>query len=110
MGSDRSNKIVRPGCGWAHYPPNARQDYDWGNKRYVETDMEDWKPDGTGKRQRMNCDRWQGDSLKWFVYWMQNIPGAGNGMTYDGRPLRNWWIFIGDFDNAMKKRVKLARE
>ena len=23
VGSDRSLKIVRPGCGWAHYPPNG---------------------------------------------------------------------------------------
>jgi hypothetical protein len=43
VGSDRTHKIVPPGCGWAHYPPNAEQDYDWANKRYVETDIEDWK-------------------------------------------------------------------
>ena len=52
VGSDKTHKIVRPGCGWAHYPPNAERDYDWANPRYVETDIEDWKPDGTGKRQR----------------------------------------------------------
>ena len=109
VGSDRSGKIVHPGCGWAHYPPNAEKDYDWANKRFVETDIEDWKPNGTGKKQRMNCDRWGGDSLKWFVYWMQNLPGADNGLTYQGKPLTNWWIFIGDFDNAMKSRMKLTR-
>ena len=85
VGSDRTHKIVHPGCGWAHYPPNAEQDYDWANKRFVETDIEDWKPDGTGKKQRMNCDRWGGDSLKWFVYWMQNIPGADNGLILQGQ-------------------------
>jgi hypothetical protein len=110
VGSDRTHKIVHPGCGWAHYPPNAEQDYDWANKRFVETDIEDWQPDGTGKKQRMNCDRWGGDSLKWFVYWMQNIPGASNGLTYQGKPLTNWWIFLGDFDNAVKNKMKLARE
>ena len=52
VGSDRTHKIVHPGCGWAHYPPNGEQDYDWANKRFVETDIEDWKPDGTGKKQR----------------------------------------------------------
>jgi hypothetical protein len=110
VGSDQSHKIVRPGCGWAHYPPNAEQDYDWGNKRFVETDIEDWKPDGTGKKQRMNCDRWGGDSLKWFVYWMQSIPGADNGLTYKGKPLNNWWVFIGDFDTAMKRKMTLMGE
>jgi hypothetical protein len=110
VGSDRSHKIVRPGCGWSHYPPNAASDYDWGNKRFVETDIEDWRPDGTGKRQRINCDRWQGDSLKWFVYWMQNIPGAANGLTYQGKPLTNWWVFIGDFDNAVRNKVRLSED
>jgi hypothetical protein len=107
VGSDRTHKIVHPGCGWAHYPPNAESDYDWANKRYVETDIEDWKPDGSGQKQRMNCDRWGSDSLKWFVYWMQNIPGADSGLSDNGKPLNNWWIFIGDFDAAMKRKMTL---
>jgi len=110
VGSDRSHKIVRPGCGWAHYPPNGERDYDWANKRFVETDIEDWKPDGTGKKQRINCDRWGGDSLRWFVYWMQNLPGADNGLSYNGAPLTNWWLFIGDFDRAMQKKMKLVKD
>jgi hypothetical protein len=108
VGSDSTHKIVHPGCGWAHYPPNAESDYDWANKRYVETDIEDWRPDGSGKKQRLNCDRWDGDSLKWFVYWMQNIPGADNGLIDNGKPLNNWWIFIGDFDAAMKRKTTLV--
>jgi hypothetical protein len=107
VGSDRSHKIVRPGCGWAHYPPNAEKDYDWANKRFVRTDIEDWKPDGTGKKQRINSDRWEGDSLKWFVYWMQNIPGANHRLTYNGKKLANWWVFIGDFDQATQRGIKL---
>ena len=109
VGSDHSHKIVRPGCGWSHYPPNAEQDYDWANKRYVDTDIEDWRPDGTGKKQRMNCDRWGGDSLKWFVYWMQNIPGANNGLKDNGKSLTNWWTFMGDFDNAVTKQDEAHR-
>lgn len=88
-------------CGWAHYPPNAERDYDWANHNYVWTDIEDWKPDGSGQEQRMNCTRWNCDSLSWFIYWMQNLPGANNGLTYQGRTLTNWWRFIGDFDEAM---------
>jgi hypothetical protein len=110
VGSDKSHKIVRPGCGWSHYPPNAVGDYDWGNKRFVDSDIEDWKPDGSGKKQPINCEKWGGHSLKWFVYWMQSIPGAGSGLTCNGKPLENWWRFIGDFDDAMKSRAKLWRE
>ena len=110
VGSDRSHKIVRPGCGWSHYPPNAQGDYDWANKRFVETDIEDWRPDGKGTRKRMNCERWGGNSLKWFVYWMQNIPGADSGLTYRGKRLTNWWLFFGDFDAAMGRGLKLTEK
>ena len=103
--------VGKPGegrCGWAHYPPNATIDYDWANPAYIATDIEDWTPDGTGRKQRINCARWGCDSLQWFVYWMQNLPGADNGLTYRGRPLSNWWTFIGDFDAAMAAGLRLA--
>ena len=100
---------MRPGCGWAHYPPNGGRDYDWANTPHVETDIEDWKPDGTGAKQPMNFDRWDGNSLKCFVYWMQNIPGAHNGLTHRGKTLANRWVFLGDFDVAMKRGMKLDR-
>ncbi len=107
------NKFVgKPGegrCGWAHYPPNGKSDYDWANRDYVMTDIEDWRPEGGGQKQRMNCGRWNGDSLTWFIYWMQNLPGADNGLTYRGRPLTNWWTFIGDFDKAMAAKLGLIQ-
>lgn len=106
------NKFVgKPGegrCGWAHYPPNGERDYDWRNRTVVMSDIEDWRPDGGGQKTPINCDRWQGDSLRWFIYWMQSLPGAGNGLTYRGRPLTNWWTFIGDFDGAMRARLGLV--
>jgi hypothetical protein len=94
-------------CGWSHYPPNAVRDYDWANPATIETDIEDWQPDG-GPKKRLNCQRWNADSLTWFIYWMQNLPGADNGLTYRGRPLTNWWAFIGDFDTAMGRRMGLV--
>jgi hypothetical protein len=96
--------VGKPGegrCGWSHYPPNAERDYDWANRAYVWSDIEDWTPEGSGQKQRINCTRWNCDSLGWFVYWMQNLPGIDNGLTYRGQPLTNWWTFIGDFDEAM---------
>lgn len=103
VGSDRTHKIVRPGCGWAHYPPNGERDYDWANPRFVETDMDDWKPDGTGQKKLMNSTRWSGSSLAWFVFWMQHLPGPNNGLTFQGKPLNNWWVFIGDYDLARQQ-------
>jgi hypothetical protein len=103
--------VGRPGawrCGWAHYPPNGERDYDWANPKYVWTDIEDWTPEGTGQKKRINYTRWNGDSLTWFIYWMQNLPGANNGLTYRGRPLTNWWAFIGDFDGTMAAGLDLV--
>lgn len=108
VGSDPTHKIVRPGCGWAHYPPNGERDYDWANPRYVETDMDDWKPDGTGQKARLNCDRWNGNSLRWFVYWMQHLPGPENGLMFKDKPLNNWWVFMGDYDLARQRGLRLA--
>lgn len=95
-------------CGWAHYPPNATKDYDWANTADALTDIETWKPEGPVRRKRLNCTRWHGNSLEWFIYWMQNLPGAGNDLLYQGRPLTNWWTFIGDFDGAMARGLGLA--
>lgn len=112
VGSDASHKIVtNPArCGWTHYAPNSERDYDWANPRYVETDIEDWRPDGIGKTQRMNADRWDRDAIKWRVYWMQAIPGVENGLTYKGKPLRNWWNFKADWDRAKREGWKLVEK
>jgi hypothetical protein len=108
VGSDRSHKIVRPGCGWAHYPPNAERDYDWANPRSVLTDMDDWKPDGTGRKAPMDSSRWGGNSLRWFVYWMQHLPGPDSALSWHGRRLNNWWVFIGNYDLARARGLKLT--
>ena len=102
--------VGKPGegrCGWSHYPPNAERDYDWANRSFVWTDIEDWRPEGSGQKQRINCTRWKCDSLTWFTYWMQNLPGAHNDIWYQGRRLANWWRFVGDFDAAMSARAGL---
>ena len=108
VGSDASHKIVKPGAGWAHYPPNAVQDYDWANPREVFTDMDEWIPDGGGKQTPITSKRWGGNSLRWFIYWMQHLPGPNNQLTFQGKALNNWWLFIGDYDTARSKRLNLT--
>lgn len=112
VGSDYSHKIVTDParCGWTHYAPNSEFDYDWANPRYVETDIEDWKPDGIGQTQRMNADRWDRDPIKWRVYWLQAIPGLGHELTYQGKKLRNWWSFKSHWDQAKKENWTLVHD
>ncbi|MBI5707903.1 MAG: hypothetical protein HZC36_13040 [Armatimonadetes bacterium] len=109
VGSDISHKIVtKPAhCGWTHYAPNSESDYDWTNPRTVETDIEDWKPDGGGKTQMMSADRWGREPIKWRIYWMQAIPGLNHGLTYKGKKLRNWWSFVAEWDRAKREKWTL---
>jgi hypothetical protein len=110
VGSDGSNRIVHPGCGWAHYPPNGEKDYDWNNPRRVLTDMDDWKPDGSGEKRLLGSEAWHGQSLNWFLHWMQHLPGPDNGLYWHGKALTNWWVFVGDFDTAMESHAALTKE
>ena len=112
VGDYASDPVLHPvrRCGWAHYPPNGRKDYDWADMLNVQTDIENWQPDG-GRLQTMNCTHWgcsEGEGAQWFHYWMQNLPGRNNGIMYHGKALTNWWVYIGDFDNAMANKVGLV--
>lgn len=114
VGSDSTGKIVKPGCGWTHFPPNGRYDYDWYNTDAVNSDCQDWRPDGGGQTSLVNCTTWGGNNCRSYgdqgggeafkIWWMQSIPGVDNGLTYQGRDLKNWWVFIGDFDNQIPDR------
>jgi hypothetical protein len=84
------------------------KDYDYANKSLVASDIEDWRPEGFGRKKMINCDKWNSDDMKWYVYWMQSIPGDANGLAYKGRPLSNWWEFFGDYDQAVKRKSKLT--
>jgi len=110
VGSDASHKIVtNPArCGWTHYAPNSESDYDWENPRYVETDIEDWRPDGIGQTIRMNADRWGRDPIRWRVYWLQAIPGLDHGLAYKGKKLRNWWSFVTEWDRSRREKWTLV--
>jgi len=115
VGSDSTGKIVRPGCGWTHYPPNGAADYDWYNTGAVSSDCMNWLPDGGGSKNTISCTTWGGSDCQqndyggggvaYKVWWMQSIPGLNNGLTYGGRDLKNWWSFIGDFDGQIQDRT-----
>lgn len=111
VGSDSTGKIVNPGCGWTHYPPNGVKDYDWMNPNIVQSNCIDWKPDGTGAKTNISCNTWGCDNdggVNFKVWWMQNLPGYGNQLQHNGKTLRNWWEFKADFDLAVQKGKSLV--
>lgn len=128
------NLFVNDFCGWGgnylvpplgragdcHHPPNTNIDYDYENYGYVESDIEDWKPDNSGEKKLVNCQTWGSIDYKWpsavasnipqkieshwYIYWMQNMPGYQNGIPYSGsKKMTNWWEFTADWDKAIKE-------
>jgi hypothetical protein len=39
---------------------------------------------------------------------MRNMPGKGNTITYQSRPMRNWWEIIGDIGAAFRRGSQLT--
>jgi len=101
VGADAIGNIVKPGCGWSDMPPNAIMEGDYSNETSILSDCLDWKPDGTGGKQPINCSAWNCTSLGFFNWYLQNIPGKDNSLIYGNKKLRNWWEFIADFDYAL---------
>ena len=83
-------------------PRNRLEGYDYSNtENYVWTDCFDWKPDGSGDKEYVNCEKWGCTERGYDIYWMQSFPGYDNTLVDNGYKLKNWWDFIGDFDAAI---------
>ena len=122
-GRDANKKFAQGRCGNTHCPPNAKGDYDYQNMNLVESDCEDWRPDGSGKRKEVNAARWRDLPYKWpngiapsekteshyYIYWMQNMPGRENGIRFENHMLNNWWEFAADWDKAFREKAGLYR-
>lgn len=109
--SDYSHKIVKPGCGWIHIPPNAQANYEYQNSNSILSDCENWRPDGSGAKDHVSCSNWGCGSdaqAQFILWWMQNLPGQNNGLLLNGQQVRNWWEFAIDFDAAVAKGKKLT--
>ena len=86
--------------GSIHYAPNSDSDYEWGDRRYVETHALDWRnyPDLKGTKAIMNCDDgWGPDIAVHHKWWLGLLPKAP-GKTKHGS--NNWWTYIADVDGA----------
>jgi len=83
------------GCGNVHFAPNSEKDYDWGNKRYVWSNCDDWLnyPNMKGQKRLVNCDEWGGGDIRaHHKWWLKHLPKA-EGIAPDGK-LANWWKYF----------------
>lgn len=120
------------GCGTVHYPVNATSDYQYNNDHHVLSDIEDWKPDGSGEQTLVNNSNWireisipynlptsyyKSETSRdvigndpeggWMIYWFQSIPGEDNNLQYNGLNLKNWWDTIYEWDYHYTQSKKL---
>ena len=118
--ADEVFAAARAGC--THFPPNGLVDYDYQNAQSVLSDCEDWTPANTGQKRQVNCQNWGSLAYAWpepgtavpqqvesqyYMYWMQNFPGRGSSIAYGSYGISNWWVFMGDWDNAFRSGLSL---
>ncbi len=122
VGQDSARQPITGRTGWTHMPPNTTTQYDYLNSTSVLSDIENWRPDGTGTRKPTSVATWQ--ALKypwpgaqefdqrvesqWYTYWFQNFSGAGNRIPRGTAWMTNWWAFVGDWDAAIRSGLGLS--
>lgn len=91
--------------GTCHYPPNAERDYDYANKRLVDSTADDWLtyPVLRGITKQVNCETWGGPDYhrNYLRWWFGHLPKT-YGTSPDGRQT-NWWKYVFNF-NAYDER------
>ncbi len=117
----KENKIDYSKCAeYSNQNTCVCQGYNLTSERKWWSDCETWNPDNPNPNYKLvNCHTWYGEKcdgtineqgeIPFHVWWMQNIPGKNNNLTYNGKQMRNWWEFILDFDNALKKGKKFTK-
>jgi hypothetical protein len=90
-------------CGCTHFTPNwvsyATDEYIYNLSNYHLSNCETWHPnDSLTTYINLNCTQWGCTKLGFFRWYMQNLPGKNNGISYNGKMMRNWWDAIYDFN------------
>jgi hypothetical protein len=117
IGFNAQHQMALGRAGWTHSPPNTVAEYDWLNTTLVESDIEDWRPDNSGARTFVNVNTWgnliyewpggaggvpQRIESQWYIYWMQNMPGLGNGIPHGQfNEMTNWWFLTARWDEVV---------
>ncbi len=98
----------RASCGNTHSAPNTVGDYVYASKEIRENNCETWNPDDSRTTYVMNdCSQWDCTEMGFYLWYMQNIPGYGNGIQYRGLWMRNWWDAVADFNTFITEEHSL---
>ncbi len=125
VGYDANGNFQRGRNGWTHSPPNGVSDYDYNNFTPFNSDITDWKPDGSGVKISYSAATVRDTPYifpnnflpaphiepNWYIFWRQSMPGFGNTIPYQTSSgsyrMTNWWQFTGDWDRAIRSGVGL---
>jgi Concanavalin A-like lectin/glucanases superfamily len=85
--------------GTVHFPPNGRQDYDYGNTTAVASTAADWLkyPFLTGAKTQVSCTAWGCDNQLAYQKWYDSHIPRAKGVSYGGM-CNSWWTYIADYD------------
>jgi hypothetical protein len=95
------------GCGTAHFPPNARFEWDYANSQGVQSRCENYAmqngPAGSDRTDVYTSAKELASAPPsddecaggWQIYHRRSMPGLHNlAHAVDGTPMRNWWPFL----------------
>ncbi len=93
--------------GNIHFPPNGMSDYDYANRRYVESYADNWKryPILLSQKRQFNCSEWGCSQLGYMRWWFAHIPHFKG--VHDGI-LNNWWWYALDYYEALRRAEQLT--
>lgn len=98
--------------GNIHFPPNGLKDYDWTNKAKVTTYADSWinYPNVKETNGRVvDCNEWDCSHLGYMTWWYRHLPHFEGISPEDGH-LNNWWHYVVDYNDAVKKEVALKNK
>jgi hypothetical protein len=107
------NRAALPGyaasCGNTHAPPNVIDaDYIYNSLNYRLNNCETWHPDDSLTTYVLeNCTQWGCTDVGFYRWFMQSIPGKDNGIVYEGKQMRNWWLAVYDFNRFIDRARSL---
>lgn len=96
-------------CGNIHWAPNTPidQGYVLWSTAVVNSNCEDWKPNGAGVKTNVTCTNWNAcpvntaKTLDFYEWWFNNMPGLDNTITYNGKQMPPWLGFFADYDATL---------
>ncbi|MCF8242319.1 MAG: hypothetical protein K9J16_13105, partial [Melioribacteraceae bacterium] len=81
VGKNEADEFTGGRCGWTHMPPNTTKHYDYLNPAWVESDIENWLPDGSGEKKKVSVETWKNLDYNW-VYGDMNFKQKTESQFY----------------------------